>query len=89
MRRILPWILALILLLGGCAETEAPNPESSGAETETSSGAAEDLPPEVTGPDENGIFPSISTEDFERWVTFAEPDAEKPGDGTITPFLET
>jgi hypothetical protein len=89
MKRILPWILALVFLLGGCSQTEVtPEPESSSAETETSSGAVEDLPPEVTGPDENGVFPSITCEDFDRWVTNGEPDAEKPAEA-ITPFLET
>ncbi len=89
MRRILPWILALIVLLGGCAKTEVPEPESSAAETEASSGAGADLPPEVTAPNEDGIFPSISCEDFDRWVTDGEPDTEKPDDSEITPFLET
>ncbi|HPD89319.1 MAG TPA: SH3 domain-containing protein [Oscillospiraceae bacterium] len=91
MKRILPWILALVFLLGGCSQTEVtPEPESSAAETEASSGAVEDLPPEVTGPDENGVFPSISCEDFDRWVTDnGPPDVEKPDDGEITPFLET
>ncbi len=93
MKRILLWILALVLSLGGCAETEVtpePESESSVSGAEASSGAAEDLPPEVTGPDENGVFPSISCEDFDRWVTDnGAPDTEKPDDGEITPFLET
>lgn len=74
----------------GCTQAEVtPEPESSAAETDPSSEAGEDLPPEVTGAGRGWFFPAISQEDFDRWVTEGAPDAEKPDDGEITPLLET
>lgn len=90
MRRIFAWILALAVLFSGCARTEEAGPGiPSGAETssEAESPSGADLPPEVTGPDENGFFPAISSEDFDRWVTNGAPDTEKPAEA-VTPFLK-
>lgn len=89
MGRVLAWSLALLLLLSGCAQTEETmEPGISSSAEESSSGVLAELPPEVTGPDADGFFPAISDEDFDRWVTYGAPDAERPA-GAITPFLET
>ncbi len=48
------------------------------------------LPP-VTGPDENGRFPTIPEEEFDKYVTIGPPDPrpEKIEDVENTPFLES
>lgn len=84
-------ILAVMLLATLCTavlvsctyEGDMPAPSEAGQQE-----PAVQLPV-VTGPDENGQFPSISDDDFERWVTRGEPDTVKPDDSAVTPFLET
>lgn len=66
-------------------------PEESQSEPEQSESEKEKLLPPVEGPDENGKFPAISKDAYEKYIMYSDPvsgQAERPSDSEITPFLE-
>lgn len=66
-------------------------PEESQSEPEQSKSEKEKLLPPVEGPDENGKFPAISKDAYEKYIMYSDPvsgQAERPSDSEITPFLE-
>ena len=66
-------------------------PEESQSEPEQSESEKEKLLPPVEGPDENGKFPAISKDAYEKYIMYSDPvsgQAERPSNSEITPFLE-
>ena len=96
-------VLAAAALLFGCQKAENMGTEQSGepeqsestaqgeSEPEESQSEKEKLLPPVEGPDENGKFPAISKDAYEKYIMYSDPvsgQAERPSDSEITPFLE-
>ena len=98
-------VLICVLVFCGCEKSDTNGAQSGAqASTEESSGesgeqseslqeesAQESLLPPVEGPDEDGKFPAISQELYEKYIINSydsERKSKKPDKSKITPFLE-
>lgn len=87
--RALPVFFSALMLMGitsGCAL-----PESSAAATPTQEEEVPGEPPVVAGPNEKGLFPSMTEAEFRAWVKsdFDTVPATPTDSSEVTPFMQT